>query len=68
MSISIKSLPKAAFGKCRLCTSHITLLFWDTDLGGRICQDCEPHLTSAEETLTALKCSHPNELLVFRNP
>jgi len=41
---------------------------WDSNLGGLICQDCEPFLDAAEKVLVALKCGHPDEFLVRRNP
>ena len=68
VSVSIRALPKKAIGECRLCTTQGELLFWDADLSGRICQECEPFLEGAETALVAAKCGHPTDFLVFRNP
>jgi hypothetical protein len=68
MSLSIRPLPKPALGECALCKIRGELTLWDSNLGGRICQDCEPFLDAAEKILVALKCGHPDEFLVRRNP
>ena len=68
MSLSIRLLPKKALGECKLCETQREVASWDSDLGGRICQDCEPHLDAAERALVAAKCGHPYDTLVFRNP
>jgi len=68
MSVSIRVLPRKRAGKCGLCTAYRELAFWDADLAGRICQDCEPVLEGAEIALVAAKCGHPSETLVFHNP
>jgi len=68
MSLSIRPLIKKALGRCALCKTQRELLFWDSNLGGRICKDCEPFLEAAEIALVAAKCGHPSDTLVFRNP
>jgi len=68
MSVSIRLLPKQTDGECRLCSTRQELQFWDSDLAGRICQDCEPFLATAEIALIASKFGHPSDFLVFRNP
>ena len=68
MSVSIRALPRKRAGKCGVCTAYRELAFWDADLAGRICQDCEPVLEGAEIALVAAKCGHPSEALVFHNP
>jgi hypothetical protein len=68
MSVSIGTLPNKAIDKCRLCPKQGELPFWDADLAGRICQECEPFLEAAEKALIAAKCGHPTDFLVFHNP
>jgi len=68
MSLSIRSLVKKAVGECALCNVQRELASWDSNLGGRICEDCEPFLEAAEIALVAAKCGHPADTLVFRNP
>jgi len=68
MSVSIRLLPKQTAGECRLCNTRQELQFWDADLAGPICQDCEPFLGAAEVALIASKFGHPSDFLVFRNP
>ena len=53
MSVSIRVLLKKSAGKCGLCTAYRELAFWDADLAGRICEDCEPVLEGAEIALVA---------------
>jgi hypothetical protein len=68
MSFAIRPLLKRKSGECRLCQSHAELHFWDSDLAGRVCEDCEPFLGAAEKALVAADFWHPSESLVFRNP
>ena len=68
MSVSIRALPKKSIGPCGLCATQGELPFWDADLAGRICQECEPFLGAAETALLTAKCGHPTDFLVFRNP
>jgi hypothetical protein len=68
MSFAIRPLLKRTSGECRLCQSHAELHFWDSDLVGRVCEDCEPFLGTAEKALVAADFWHPSESLVFRNP
>lgn len=68
VSVSIRALSKKAIGECRLCATEGELPFWDADLGGRICQECEPFLVDAETALIAAECGHPTDFLVFRDP
>ena len=68
LSLSIRPLPKKALGECAVCNAQRGPSFWDSNLGGRICEDCEPVLRAAEIALVAAKCGHPAETLVFRNP
>jgi hypothetical protein len=67
MSLSTKPLFKKALGECALCNTERELASWDSNLGGRICQDCEPFLEAAEIALVAAKCGHHSDPLVFRN-
>jgi len=68
MSLSIRSLVKKTVGECALCNVQRELASWDSNLGRRICEDCEPFLEAAEIALVAAKCGHPADTLVFRNP
>ena len=68
MSLSIRRLLKKASGHCALCHTQRELSSWDSNLGGRICEDCEVFLEAAEFALVAAKCGHPPDTLVFRNP
>jgi len=68
MSLSIKPLLKKTLGECAMCKTQGELSSWDSNLGGRICQDWEPFLEAAEIALVAAKCGHPSDTLVFRNP
>jgi hypothetical protein len=68
MSLAIRLLPKKAIGRCVLCNTHGEIWSWDSNLGGRICQDCERFLDAAEVALLAAKCGHPYDALVYRNP
>jgi uncharacterized protein (DUF2252 family) len=44
MSLAIRALPMAVRGVCALCKTEQDLSSWDSNLGGRICRDCEPFL------------------------
>jgi len=68
MSLAIRPLLKTAVGQCSLCDTVAELWAWDSNLGGRICRECEPYLEAAEIALVASKLGHPQETLVFRNP
>ena len=68
MSLSIRPLLKKALGECAFCKTQQELSSWDSNLGRRICEDCEPFLEAAEIALVAAKCGHPADTLVFRNP
>jgi len=68
MSFAIRPLTKRTSGKCQLCQSQVELLYLDSDLGGRVCQDCEPFLGAAETALVAADCWHPSDSLVYGNP
>jgi len=68
MSLSIRPLFKRALGECALCNTQQELSSWDSNLGARICENCEPFLEAAEIRLVAAKCGHPSDTLVFRNP
>lgn len=68
MSLSIRSLVRKTVANCALCNTLRELAFWDSNLGGRICEECEPFLETAETALMVAKCGHPGDTLVFRNP
>ena len=68
MSFAIRSLVKTISGPCKLCKNPVELLFWDSDLAGRICEDCKPFLGAAEIALVDSDCWHPSDALVFRDP
>jgi hypothetical protein len=40
---------------------------WDSNLGRRNCENCEPFLEAAEIALVAAECGHPAGALVFRD-
>jgi hypothetical protein len=65
MSLSIRPLPKKALGECALCKTQRELSSWDSNLGGRICENCEPFLEAAEVALVAAKCGHPSDTRSF---
>ena len=62
MSLAIRALPKAVLGVCALCKTEQELSAWDSNLGGRICRECEPFLDAAETALVAAKCGHPYDI------
>jgi hypothetical protein len=68
MSLSVRPLIRKIVAECALCNIHRELAFWDSNLGGRICEDCEPFLDTAEIALVVARCGHPGDTLVFRNP
>jgi hypothetical protein len=68
MSFAIRPLIKRRSGKCELCQSQVELVYLDSILAGRICQDCEPFLAAAESALVAADFWHPYDSLVSRNP
>ena len=68
MGLAIRPLAIAAPGECKLCVKLQELLFWDSNLGGRICGECKPFLEAAEVVLVANGCAHPADTLIFRNP
>jgi hypothetical protein len=68
MSLAIRPLAIAAHGECKLCANQRELSAWDSNLGGRICGECEPFLVVAEIVLVANGCAHPADTLIFRNP
>jgi hypothetical protein len=53
VNLSIRPLLKKAFGKCALCNTRRELSSWDSNLDGRICQDCEQFPEGAEIALVA---------------
>jgi hypothetical protein len=55
MNLSIRALIKKAFGKCALCNTRRELSSWDSNLDGRICQDCEQFPEGAETALLTAK-------------
>jgi hypothetical protein len=64
MSLSIRPLLKKKFGECALCNTQRKLWFWDSNLGHRIGEDCEPFLEAAEFALLAAKCGRSSKALV----
>jgi hypothetical protein len=68
MSLSIRPLLKKALGECAFCKTQQELSSWDSNLAGRICENCEPFLEAAEIGLVAAKFGHPSDTLVFLNP
>jgi hypothetical protein len=68
MNLTIRPFPKRVLCECVLCDAQRELSCWDSNLGGRICEDCEPFLEAAKVALGAAKCAHPADTLVFRNP
>lgn len=68
MSFAIRPLKKRISGGCQLCKSEAELVYWDSDLAGRLCQECEPFLRSAEAALVAADCWHPSDALIFHDP
>ena len=68
MSLAIRTLPMAVRGVCALCKTEQELSSWDSNLGGRICHDCEPFLDAGENALVAAKYGHPSDTLVLRDP
>jgi hypothetical protein len=68
MSLAIRGLPMAVRGVCALCKTEQELSSWDSNLGGRVCRDCEPFLDAAENALVAAKYGHPCDTLVLSNP
>ena len=63
MSLAIRPLSKTALGRCSLCDAASELYAWDSNLGGRICRECEPYLDAAELALVASKLSHSPDTL-----
>ena len=53
-------------GACGLCNTEGELPFWDSDLAGRICQECAPFVRAAEVLLVGAKCGHPADFLILR--
>ena len=51
MSLAIRALPMAVRGVCALCKTEQDLSSWDSNLGGRVCPECEPFLDAAENAL-----------------
>jgi hypothetical protein len=68
MSLALRPSLKKTLGGCTLCDSQQELSSWDSNLGGRICQDSEGFLEAAEFALVAARCGHPPDTLVFCNP
>jgi hypothetical protein len=68
MSFAIKPLTKKTSGENRLCQGQVELRYLDLDLGGCICEECQPFLESAETALVAANCWHPTDSLVLHNP
>jgi len=68
MGLAIRPLANAVPGECKLCLKLRELLFWDSNLSGRICAECKPFLEAAEVVLVANGCPHPADTLIFRNP
>jgi hypothetical protein len=68
MRLAIRALPMTVLGECALCKTQQELSSWDSNLGGRICRDCEPFLEAAETALVAAKYGHPDDTLVIRDP
>jgi hypothetical protein len=68
MSFAIRPLIKRTSGRCQLCQSQVELVYLDSILAGRVCQDCEPFLGAAETVLVAAGFWHPPDSLVYRDP
>jgi len=68
MSFAIKPLTRKTTGECRSCQCQVDLRYLDLDLGGRVCEDCQPFSEIAETALVAANCWHPTDSLVFLNP
>jgi hypothetical protein len=68
MSLAIRPLLNKALGECGLWNTQQELSFWDSNLCSRICENCESFLEAGEIALVAAKCSHPSDMLIFRNP
>ena len=68
MSFAIRPLTRKTTGECRLCQCQVDLRYLDLDLGGRVCEGCEPFLEAAETALVAANFWHPTDSLVFYNP
>jgi hypothetical protein len=68
MSFAIRPLIKRISGECQLCRSQVELVYLDSILAGRVCQDCEPFLGAAEAALVAADFWHPYDSLVYQNP
>jgi hypothetical protein len=55
MNLSIIPLLKKALGECALCNTRRELSSWDSNLRGRIYQDCEQFPEGAKIALVAAK-------------
>jgi hypothetical protein len=55
-------------GNCKVCGDLRTLSCWDSDVGGRACEECSGFLVEAENVLLEHELVYPPEALVVRNP
>ena len=55
-------------GSCKVCGELLALAYWDSDVGGRACEECSGFLEEAEKVLLKNELGFPPETLVVQNP
>ena len=64
----VQTDPPVVNGSCKVCGELQMLVYWDSDLGGRACEECSGFLEEAEKVLLENELGFPPETLVVQNP
>ena len=60
--------PPVVNGSCKVCGELQMLACWDSDVGGRACEECSGFLEEAEKVLLENELAFPPETLLVQNP
>ena len=60
--------PPVVSGSCKVCGELGLLTYWDSDVGGRACEECSGFLEQAEQVLLENELGFPSDTLVVQNP
>jgi hypothetical protein len=60
--------PPVISGSCKVCGELQLLAYWDSDVDGRVCEECSGFLEQAEKVLLENELGFPPDTLVVQNP
>lgn len=64
----VQTDPPVVSGSCQVCGELQILAYWDSDVGGRACEECSGFLKEAEKVLLENELGFPPDTLVVQNP